>query len=152
MVDLKQVVCSVIDKQVEDLSFLSKEIWDYFELNFNEVYSYDYLIKFLEDRGFFVDWKYKNEIVFWVVFGDYFFGFYVVVLCEYDVFLEIGYVCGYNFIVEVGVVVGIGIKVVFEKVGKLFGKVSICILFYIQVLVLLFFVEYFFGGGGGLLV
>lgn len=46
MADLKQVACSAIDKQAEDLSLLSKEIWDHPELNFNEVYSHDYLTKF----------------------------------------------------------------------------------------------------------
>lgn len=152
MADLKQVACSAIDKQAEDLSLLSKEIWDHPELNFNEVYSHDYLTKFLEDRGFPVDRKYKNETAFRAVLGDHSSGPHVAVLCEYDALPEIGHACGHNLIAEVGVAAGIGIKAAFEKAGKPLGKVSTCTLLHIyrcwrhrppQ--------NIFFLGGGGLL-
>uniref|UniRef100_K1PEU5 Peptidase M20 domain-containing protein 2 n=1 Tax=Magallana gigas TaxID=29159 RepID=K1PEU5_MAGGI len=125
MADLKQVACSAIDKQAEDLSLLSKEIWDHPELNFNEVYSHDYLTKFLEDRGFPVDRKYKNETAFRAVLGDHSSGPHVAVLCEYDALPEIGHACGHNLIAEVGVAAGIGIKAAFEKAGKPLGKLSV---------------------------
>lgn len=125
MADLKQVACSAIDKQAEDLSLLSKEIWDHPELNFNEVYSHDYLTKFLEDRGFPVDRKYRNETAFRAVLGDHSSGPHVAVLCEYDALPEIGHACGHNLIAEVGVAAGIGIKAAFEKAGKPLGKLSV---------------------------
>lgn len=124
MADLKQVACSAIDNQAEDLSILSKEIWDHPELNLNEVYSHDYLTKFLEDRGFPVDRKYKHETAFRAVLGDHSSGPHVAVLCEYDALPEIGHACGHNLIAEVGVAAGIGIKAAFEKAGKPLGKVS----------------------------
>lgn len=125
MADLKQVACSAIDNQAEDLSILSKEIWDHPELNLNEVYSHDYLTKFLEDRGFPVDRKYKHETAFRAVLGDHSSGPHVAVLCEYDALPEIGHACGHNLIAEVGVAAGIGIKAAFEKAGKPLGKLSV---------------------------
>lgn len=132
MADLKQVACSAIDNQAEDLSILSKEIWDHPELNLNEVYSHDYLTKFLEDRGFPVDRKYKHETAFRAVLGDHSSGPHVAVLCEYDALPEIGHACGHNLIAEVGVAAGIGIKAAFEKAGKPLGKVSAVLYMYTQ--------------------
>lgn len=59
MADLKRVTCDAIDKYAEDLCSLSMDNWEHPELDFQEFYSYDYLAKFLEDKGFIVDRKYK---------------------------------------------------------------------------------------------
>jgi metal-dependent amidase/aminoacylase/carboxypeptidase family protein len=127
MAELKQVACSAIDKYADDLHTLSKEIWSHPELNFEEFYSHDYLTKFLEDSGFPVDRKYKNETAFRAVLGDKSLGPHVAVLCEYDALPGIGHACGHNLIAEVGVAAGLGIKAAFESCGKPLGQVCIFI-------------------------
>lgn len=100
---------------------MSRSIWENLELVYKEYYVYDVIIKFLEKYDFFVEKYYKLDIVFCVEFliFDFKNKFWVVVICEYDVFLGIGYVCGYNFIVEIGVVVGIVIKYVMMLGGEI---------------------------------
>lgn len=126
MADLKQAACDAIDKYADDLSSLAKEIWEHPELNFEEFYCHDYLTKYLEDKGFHVDRKYKIDTAFRAVIGDKFQGPHVAVLCEYDALPEIGHACGHNLIAEVGVAAGLGIKAAFEKAGKPLGKVCAC--------------------------
>ncbi|XP_048769646.2 xaa-Arg dipeptidase-like [Ostrea edulis] len=125
MADLKHVACSAIDKYADDLHTLSKEIWLHPELNFEEFYSHDYLTKFLEDSGFPVDRKYKNETAFRATLGDKTQGPHVAVLCEYDALPGIGHACGHNLIAEVGVAAGLGIKAAFESFGKPLGQLSV---------------------------
>lgn len=126
MADLKQAACDAIDKYADDLSSLAKEIWEHPELNFEEFYCHDYLTKYLEDKGFHVDRKYKIDTAFRAVLGDKSQGPHVAVLCEYDALPEIGHACGHNLIAEVGVAAGLGIKAAFEKAGKPLGKVCAC--------------------------
>lgn len=115
---LKEVVCEVIDKVVEDLAKLSYYIWFNFEFVYEEFKVYDLVIEFLDKYKFLqVDRKFIFFIGFRVVCGDKVKGLYVAFLTEYDVLFEIGYVSGYNFIVEFGVVIAIVFKVCFEVVG-----------------------------------
>ncbi|XP_022291117.2 xaa-Arg dipeptidase-like [Crassostrea virginica] len=125
MAGLKQAACDAIDKYADDLSSLAKEIWEHPELNFEEFYCHDYLTKYLEDKGFHVDRKYKIDTAFRAVLGDKSLGPHVAVLCEYDALPEIGHACGHNLIAEVGVAAGLGIKAAFEKAGKPLGKLSV---------------------------
>lgn len=64
MADLKRVTCDAIDKYAEDLCSLGMDIWEHPELDFQEFYSHDYFAKFLEDKGFIVDRKYKIDTAF----------------------------------------------------------------------------------------
>lgn len=120
------MTCDAIDKYAEDLCSLGMDIWEHPELDFQEFYSHDYFAKFLEDKGFIVDRKYKIDTAFRAVLDDKSYGPHVVVLivCEYDALPEIGHACGHNLIAEVGVTAGLGIKAAFEKAGKPLGKVG----------------------------
>ncbi|XP_061177345.1 peptidase M20 domain-containing protein 2-like [Saccostrea echinata] len=125
MSNLKQIACKAIDEYADELHTLSKEVWSHPELNFEEFYSHDYLTKFLEDKGFPVDRKYKNDTAFRAVLGDNSHGPHVAVLCEYDALPGIGHACGHNLIAEAGVAAGLGIKAAFKAAGKPLGKLSV---------------------------
>ena len=74
MADLNRVTCDAIDKYAEDLCSLGMDIWEHPEFDFQEFYSHDYLAKFLEDKGFIVDRKYKIDTAFRAVLGDKSYG------------------------------------------------------------------------------
>ncbi|XP_075556707.1 peptidase M20 domain-containing protein 2-like [Dermacentor variabilis] len=103
--DLKELVNNVVEANSQDLSELSRFVWEHPELAFNEVQCHEWLADFLERRGFNVTRRYLLDTAFRAEFdapgGTE--GPCVALLCEYDALPDIGHACGHNLIAEASV-------------------------------------------------
>ncbi|XP_041661744.1 peptidase M20 domain-containing protein 2-like [Cheilinus undulatus] len=131
--DMKQKVCSCIDKWSEKLRMLSNDIWSCPELAYEEHKAHDRLVEFFsQDPGWKVDSHFKLPTAFrakWAPAASQ-HGHVINVgfLCEYDALPGIGHACGHNLIAEVGAAAAVGLKHVLENTENLPVAVQVTVL------------------------
>ncbi|XP_041661745.1 peptidase M20 domain-containing protein 2-like [Cheilinus undulatus] len=131
--DMKQKVCSCIDKWSEKLRMLSEDIWSCPELAYEEHKAHDRLVEFFsQDPGWKVDSHFKLPTAFrakWAPAASQ-HGHVINVgfLCEYDALPGIGHACGHNLIAEVGAAAAVGLKHVLENTESLPVPVQVTVL------------------------
>ncbi|KAJ8397621.1 hypothetical protein AAFF_G00436200 [Aldrovandia affinis] len=130
----KQKAGGCIDETKDKLYALSKDIWSYAELAFEEKQSHDRLVRFFTDeQGWTVESHYKLETAFRATWGP--IGgregdrvVNVGFLCEYDALPGIGHACGHNLIAEVGAAAALGLKGVLESIADCPVRLQVTVL------------------------
>ncbi|KAM4633785.1 xaa-Arg dipeptidase-like [Polymixia lowei] len=134
LAELKQKVDRCIDEAKEKLHSLSKDIWSFPELAYEERKSHDRLVSLFsqEEEGWDVDSHFKLQTAFRATWGPagckegdvINIGF----LCEYDALPGIGHACGHNLIAEVGAASALGLKALVESTPDFPARVQVTVL------------------------
>ena len=114
---LKAVVREELDEAAEDLTQISKKIFDNPELKFEEHRAMEWLTEELEARGFAVERGAGGLDTAFIARcpnngGD---GPTVAFLSEYDALPALGHACGHNLIATIGLGAGLGLCSVMDK-------------------------------------
>lgn len=115
LLQLKEKAKSSIDQAQDKLHALSRDIWSFPELAYQESNAHDRLVDyFRQESGWEVEAHYKLDTAFRASWGPKSnqngrlvrVGF----LSEYDALPGIGHACGHNLIAEVGVAAAVGLR------------------------------------------
>jgi len=118
---LKQAVCTEVDRLADRLIDASHQIHANPELNFEEHFAHDLLTTIIADRGFALTrHAYDLATAFEARVGSS--GPEVAVLCEYDALPGVGHACGHNIIATAGLGAGLAAALIAEQAG---GRVRI---------------------------
>ena len=113
---LKQAVCTEIDRLAPQLIDASHQIHAHPELNFEEHFAHDLLTGILESADLTTQrHAYGVETGFEARVGE--IGYDVAVLCEYDALPGIGHACGHNIIATAGLGAGLAAATVAAAAG-----------------------------------
>ncbi|MEI6497789.1 MAG: M20 family peptidase, partial [Actinomycetota bacterium] len=118
---LKQAVCTEVDRLADRLIDASHQIHANPELNFEEHFAHDLLTTIIADRGCALTrHAYDLATAFEARVGSS--GPEVAVLCEYDALPGVGHACGHNIIATAGLGAGLAAALIAEQAG---GRVRI---------------------------
>ncbi|OFI06289.1 p-aminobenzoyl-glutamate hydrolase subunit B [Clostridium acetireducens DSM 10703] len=120
---MKEKIKNSIKNVMEELSSISKYIYENPEEGHKEFKASSILEDFLQKQGFEVEKAvYGIETAFKATYDSKKEGAKIAYLCEYDALPEIGHGCGHNLISSMSIGAGIGLKSVIDDIG---GSIAI---------------------------
>lgn len=115
---MKAKIKEAVSNIMEELSYISKSLYENPELGYEEYKSAKLLENFLEKNGFRLDKGiYNIETAFKAVYEGRKEGPKIAFFCEYDALPGIGHGCGHNLISAMGSGGAVGLKSVIDEVG-----------------------------------
>lgn len=115
---MKTKIKEAVSNIMEELSYISKSLYENPELGYEEYKAAKLLENFLEKNGFRIDKGiYSIETAFKAVYEGKKDGPTIAFFCEYDALPGIGHGCGHNLISAMGAGGAVGLKSVIDEIG-----------------------------------
>ena len=120
---MKNKIINEISNKMEELSGISKYLYENPELGDEEFKAVKLLTEYFSKNGFTVENSiYGLGTTFSAAYDSGKEGAHIALFCEYDALPQIGHGCGHNLISSMSVGAALGLKSVLDKIG---GKVTV---------------------------